>query len=100
MKAKTLDGKIMHNEVLENKFFEIMGELGEGIFAKNMTELETKFNVGKHLLEYPELVPYVSAEAHYYVKFAKYDDIEQALTKLGLDKIGKKVSWAKIKKLL
>jgi hypothetical protein len=100
MKAKTPDDKIMNNEVLENKLFELRGELSEGIFCKNMTEVETKFNVGKQLLDYPELVPFISAEAHYYVKLAEYDDIEQALTKLGLDKIGKKISWSKIKRKL
>ncbi len=77
---------------------ELKAELIEGIYHKNMIEIETKFSIGKQLRECPELVSHVSKEDHYYVEFARYPSIDEALEDLGLTT--KLVSWAKIKRRL
>jgi hypothetical protein len=77
---------------------ELKAELGERIWEAKMIEIETKHSIGQQLVAYPELVPHINNEAHYYVEFAKrYVSPEHAITALDL---GKGASWYKIKKHL
>ncbi len=72
---------------------EIKAELVELILWKNLLEISCKYNVGKKLLDYPELAPMINNEGHYYLLFAEqYDDPEEAIKDMG-----KICSWAKIK---
>lgn len=97
METKRTISRILSDEELF-AFEEIMAELTEGIYTKNIIEIEMKHSVGRQLLAYPNLVELINKEAHYYVLLAKkYETVEQAIADSNL---GKSVSWAKLKRKL